>query len=222
MARDKKPFVGTNDSQHLEEMTVVVFKFKGGAESMQKGFESVNNAIAALGPSHAGHQRTVVQRTSAQVALPPTDNGNVIDAEVEEPAEETIQVDEQATAQESANDGKPPKKPLAPKQSFLSDFNLAPAGVPAWREFAAEKSPQTENNKFLVASLWTQVHGGVDPFTGNHLFTCFRAMDWKTQIDMTQPLRQMKSKKSYYENPSHGKWRLTGIGVEAANGIAKQ
>ena len=28
-------------------------------------------------------------------------------------------------------------------------------------------------------------HGGADPFTGRHLFTAFRAMEWKTQADMT-------------------------------------
>lgn len=41
-------------------------------------------------------------------------------------------------------------------------------------------------------------------------------MEWKTQSDMTQPMRLLKSKKSYFENPSSGKWRLTGIGLEAA------
>jgi len=221
MVRDKKIFVGSNDGPQQEEMTVVVFKFKGGAESMQKGFEAVNNAIAALGPSHAGHQRTIVQRPPTQAALPSGASGKVIDAEVEEPVDETMQPDEEGTAPEPANDDKP-KKPLAPKQNFLSDFNLAPVGVPAWKEFAAEKDPQIENNKFLVASLWIQTHGAVDPFTGNHLFTCFRAMEWKTQVDMTQPLRQMKSSKSYYDNPSRGKWKLTGIGVEAANAVVKQ
>ena len=220
MARDKKFFPATNDTQPPEEMTVVVFKFKGGSESMQKGFEAVNNAIASLGPAHANHQRTIVQRTSPQVALPTEGNGKIIDTETEDPPE-APPPEEEAASPEPSDDGKP-KKPLAPKQSFLSDFNLSPAGMPAWKDFAAEKAPQTENNKFLIASLWTQTHGGVDPFTGNHLFTCFRAMDWKTQVDMTQPLRAMKSKKSYYDNPSHGKWRLTGIGIEAANDIVKK
>ena len=61
--------------------------------------------------------------------------------------------------------------------------------MPSWKDFATEKNPQTETDKFLVASLWTQTHGAADPFTGGHLFTCFRAMDWKTQVDMIQPLR---------------------------------
>jgi hypothetical protein len=220
MARNKPPVSGSPEPQQ-EEMTVVVFKFKGGAESMQKGFDAVNSAIAALGPAPgAHHQRTVVQRTPAQIAPPPP-NGHVIDAEHEDVVDETEAEEvEQETAAPATN-GRP-KKPLAPKQSFMNDFNLAPAGAPSWKDFATQKNPATETDKFLVASLWTQTHGAADPFTGGHLFTCFRAMNWTTQVDMIQPLRQMKSKKSYYENPERGKWKLTvGVGVPAAEAVGK-
>lgn len=151
--------------------------------------------------------------------LPPA-QGAVINAQHKDVAEET---DAEEIAPETAvqSDNGKPKKPPAPKQNFLSDFSLAPARETSWKDYAAEKSPQTENDKFIIASAWIQTLGGVDPFTGSHLFTCFRAMEWKTQVDMIQPLRQLKSKKSYYENPSRGKWKLTGIGLEAANAIVK-
>jgi hypothetical protein len=104
----------------------------------------------------------------------------------------------------------------------MNDFNLSPNGVPSWNEYATEKNPQTVDDKFIVASAWIQTHGGTDPFTGSHLFTCFRAMDWKTQVDMTQPLRKLKSDKSWYENSSFGKWRLTGIGLTATQNVGKE
>ena len=87
MARDKKPVFGSPEPQQ-EEMTVVVVKFKGGAESMQKGFDAVNSAIAALGPSQPNHHpRVTVQRPAAQ--LPPApQNGHVIDAEHEDIVED--------------------------------------------------------------------------------------------------------------------------------------
>ena len=218
MARDKKPFAGSPEQQQ-EEMTVVVFKFKGGAESMQKGFDAVNSAIAALGPSHPHTPRVVVQRQPAQIA--PLQNGHVVDAVHEDVVDETEAEEVEHETPTPAANGKP-KKPLAPKQSFLGDFNLTPAGAPSWKDFATGKNAQTETDKFLVASLWIQTSGGVDPFTGSHLFTCFRAMDWKTQVDMVQPLRQLKSKKSYYERTGHGKWRLTaGAGVPAAEAVGK-
>ena len=39
---------------------------------------------------------------------------------------------------------------------------------------------------------------------------------------VTQPLRKLKSDKSWYENPSFGKWRLTGIGLTAAQNVGKE
>jgi hypothetical protein len=120
------------------------------------------------------------------------------------------------------NDGKAKKSPATPKHGFLGDFNLSPDNVPSLKDYCAEKDPQNDTDKFLVASAWIQTHGGVNPFNGNHLFTCFRAMGWKTQADMVQPLRASKHKKSFYENPSRGEWRLTSIGLEAAENLKKE
>jgi hypothetical protein len=39
---------------------------------------------------------------------------------------------------------------------------------------------------------------------------------------MTQPLRALKSKKSYYENPGSGQWKLTAIGLTAAENVDKE
>jgi hypothetical protein len=115
-----------------------------------------------------------------------------------------------------------PKKPIGPKHKYLPDFNLSPDGEQAWTEFAEDKPAEQEQDKFLLAGLWLMEHGGADPFTGDHLFTCFRAMNWKTQVDMVQPLRLQKNKKSHYENPSQGKWRLTQIGLDAARKVGKE
>lgn len=150
--------------------------------------------------------------------LPPAipQNGNLFSAEIDEP--EVKSLDSPAEGGPAVSSAAPkPRKPY----TFMSDFNLAPDGVPSLKEYCAAKGAQSDNDKFLVASAWIQTHGGTDPFTGNHLFTVFRAMEWKTQTDMTQPLRRLKSEKSYFENPGGGKWRLTGIGLEAAERIGK-
>src|SRR5581483_12465615 len=82
MAQKKPAFLGPDPPQ--EEMTVVVVKFKGGPESMQKGFDAVNNAILALGPAQQTNQRVIVQRTSAAQLPPGTPQSvQVLDAEIE-------------------------------------------------------------------------------------------------------------------------------------------
>jgi hypothetical protein len=200
-----------------EEMTVVVVKFKGGPESMQKGFDAVNNAIASLGAGAPVHQRVSASRASAQLPPAASQDGHVLNPEIVEPEDEDP--DTAPDARLPANSGAAPKPRKA--YTFMSDFNLAPDGVPSLKDYCAGKTIKTDNDKFLVASAWIQTHGGVNPFSGRHLFTVFRAMDWKTQADMTQPMRRLKSEKSYFENPSSGKWRLTGIGLEAADKIGE-
>jgi hypothetical protein len=68
-------------------------------------------------------------------------------------------------------------------------------------------------------------HGGADPFTPNHVYTCFQAMGsasgWKTQTDVMQPIRLMKSKKNLFANPERGTWRLTQPGLDAAEAVGK-
>jgi hypothetical protein len=216
MAREKKPVRGADEPQQQEEMTVLVLKFKGGSQSLQKGFDAVSQAINALGPGPQNSHRVAVQRSPAQIA---TGNGEAMDIEPETPTDDTEE--EIDDTQQDNGAPKPKKQQTAPKYTFMNDFNLAPPGLPSLTEYCNQKNPQTENDKFLVASAWIQTHGGVDPFTGSHLFTAFRAMEWKTQVDMTQPLRFMKSKKSYYDNPSFGKWKLTAIGLTAAENVGR-
>src|ERR1035438_7851220 len=143
MAREKKPAYGPVDPQQ-EEITFIVVKFKGGSESMQKGFDAVNNAIAALGPVQQNNQRVIVQRPPAQ--LPPASaNGSVIDAETQDiPNENEVEELAPETAA-PANGNLKPKKQAGPKQSFLTDFNLAPDNVKSWTDFAAEKNPDRKS-----------------------------------------------------------------------------
>src|SRR5947209_5274119 len=82
MARDNcnKSARGADDPQEQEEMTVVILRFKGSGHSLQKGFDAVSQAAAALGPSQPQTvQRVYTQRPPAQIqpAAP-----EVLDAEM--------------------------------------------------------------------------------------------------------------------------------------------
>jgi hypothetical protein len=224
MAREKRPAHG-DEPQQQEEMTVVVLKFKGGSQSLQKGFDAVSQAIASLGPAHHNSHRSVVQRQPAQ--LPPG-NGQVLDAEPADlngngagPGEDTGDaVDAEAAVSAKAKKAWEPRK-----YKFLTDFNLSPDGVPSLRQFCTDTNPQSENEKYLVVSAWLMQHGGADPFTPDHIYTCFQAMGsalgWKTQVDVMQPIRLMKSKKNLFANPDRGTWRLTQPGLDAAAAVGK-
>jgi hypothetical protein len=101
----------------------------------------------------------------------------------------------------------------------MNDLNLSPDGKTGWKAHAAAKNPDGFNERLLVASAWLQTEGGREYYAGGELFTCFRAMEWTTQADMTNTMRKLKSTKSYYDNPEYGKWRLTQVGLDAAAAI---
>lgn len=86
MARDKKAARGRDEPQVQEEMTVIVMRFTGSSQSLQKGFDAVSQALSALGPGSS----VVVQRQPPQ--LQPGD-GVAIDAEAQHPAEESTDGD---------------------------------------------------------------------------------------------------------------------------------
>src|SRR5690348_9741506 len=73
MARDKnKAFPGPEEQ---EEMTVVILRFKGGGETLRKGFDTVSQALAALGPPAPVGRRLLAARQDAQALVNGTDSG---------------------------------------------------------------------------------------------------------------------------------------------------
>jgi hypothetical protein len=202
--KDKTPRLG--DEQ--EEMTVVILRFKGGGETLRKGFDTVSQALNALVPTSA--PRLPVTRIEEPVAASydsGTDSGRV-DLEAE------------AESDDNNNGSDPTRERSARKHSsprFLSDFNLSPEGQMAWKEYATDKNPQTLSVKYLVAGAWLTLHGGQQVFTARHVFTCFRAMGWEEQRDFSQPMRHMKASKSYFDVPKRGQWKMGSLGMDAVN-----
>jgi hypothetical protein len=206
--RGSVPPVGP-DAQ--EEMTVFVLRIKGSGDTLRKGFDALNHAVAALGTGQAAV--TTVKRLSdaqGKVELP------------EDPELETVQADEEddvvtIDAPAASGNGKPRS---VSKPKFLDTFDLSVSDKP-WKEFAAQYSPKSDNERYLLAALWVTENAGTPEFGTNHIFTLFRAVKWNEQVDFSQPIRYMKSKNSYFEHPSAKTWKLTQIGLDAARAVAK-
>jgi hypothetical protein len=195
-------------------MTVVVMHFKGAGETLRKGFDTVSQAIAALGQPAVPQRRLAPRGEQGVPEVGNNGNSDLGDLDNEAALEQASE----STSQPEGSDG--PRRYSTPK--FLSAYDLDGDGV-KWKDYAAKKSPKTDNEKYLVASLWLTKHGGQETFTVSHVFTCFRAMEnWGQQKDFTQPLRVMQRDKSYFDRPERGKWKLTQPGKDAAEAIGNQ
>jgi len=101
----------------------------------------------------------------------------------------------------------------------LSDLDLTRGDVP-FKEFCTQKNPKGDNEKYLVIATWFHKYGGLDTISTDHIFTGYQTMSWKSnQRDVGQPLRFMKKKRSYFENPEKNTWKITHVGLAAAEQI---
>jgi hypothetical protein len=161
-------------------MTVVVLRLKGAGDTLKKGFDALTAAFNSLGPAPQ-----VIKHVNG--SSPKQLNGGSSSQEVAEEYIEDDDVDEELESAPVAAPAKPtPSQRSKPK--FLNDFDLSVSDEP-WTEFANASSPKTENEKYLVASLWITENAGIAEFGITHVFTCFRAMKWKEQTDFSQPMR---------------------------------
>jgi hypothetical protein len=191
-----------------EEMTVIVLQFKGSRDSLTKGFDAVAHALAAIRPT-ALPGRALPAKLKQLIA---EDAGDDQDTESEDEAEELIS-DAVPRAAKRTNDA--PKKRASPKFDPTLDLNQGD-GLKA---YCNARNPSNDNERYLVAAAWLAEQGGRPKFKASDMFTCFRGMSWGEQKDFTQPMRQLKAKRSYFNALGKGEWELTGLGLGAAKAI---
>ncbi len=214
MARDKtKPLRGSDEQ---EEMTVVILRFKGGGESLQKGFDTVSQALAALGSPSLPERKTSPSLPGKQADTPHDGkNGNTSKTsrdEIEGEFEEVVEDNSEEVQQRSGGNRKYSK----PKFDGALDLDV---GDTTFKDYCEEKRPSTDTDKYLVAAAWLKKHGGHATFTASQIFTCFRAMNWPEQKDFMQPVRLMMKNKSYFEKKGRLDWAITTVGFKAAEAV---
>ncbi len=210
MGRNTRVPASSNVPDNSEEMTVVILRVKGGGDTVKKGFEALTSAFASLGVPTG----TIKQGNGK----PPKQLNAAIQTEDEDDDTPEMEEDEAETTIEASVNSTPASAKPRSKPKFLTDFDLN-AGDVNWRDFAALKTPKSDPEKYLLAALWITEKANLPEFTVNHIFSCFRAATWSEQVDFSQPIRQMKLKKSYFSNPSSKVWKLTQPGLDAARAI---
>lgn len=204
MPRDKTKTQARQDDQGT--MTAIIVQLKDNDETLQKGFDALKTAFASLGngvrtTNGRGHVETITNN-----------QGQLAAGDEEEETDEDS--DYEAIDAPVASNGKPKQKT---QLKFLKDMDFN-AGSEPWKTFAARKNPTHDTEKYLVAAEWVSEVAGIKEFKVNHIFSCFRMMEWAQQKDFSQPMRHMKSKKSYFHNDKRN-WSLTTVGLEAAQKI---
>jgi hypothetical protein len=137
---------------------------------------------------------------------------------------EEVEDNDTQSAVESMPQAETPKRtrtwtPTRPK--VLSNIDLASDRT--FRSFAAEKNPQTNLDKFLVVAAWFKLHRNTDSITTNHVYTCFRHIEWSCDIkDFNQPLRSLKSDQLMNAGQNKGAYAINHLGLDRVDKLGKK
>jgi hypothetical protein len=196
------------EEEQQDEMTVVILRYKGNSQTLQKGFDTVSQALMAIG----GQPPALPARRPQSLPAVHTNGNDAIERD------ETL-IDTPKEAAPEAPRSSRAAGTWSRKPKFNSKLDFTGNGKP-WKAFAAEKNPQADNDKYLIAALWLQEHAKIEPFTASDIFSCFRTMEWKELEDFTYPMRYLRQTKSYFDIPKRGQWKLNQHGVEAAKAFS--
>lgn len=152
----------------------------------------------------------IVQRVVAPAALKAPDaNGNGHDLEQESEQEDEVVEVAPAAARQSRQST--PRKPAATPNIIDMDMDADVSLV----DFVQGKDAKSNHKRFLIAAAWLKEHRGIDAVNQDHIYTCYRKLDWPTNIaDFAQPLRELKTRK-FFTTPERGMYAINHIGLDA-------
>jgi len=116
---------------------------------------------------------------------------------------------------------KPTAKPRRPAKRKVVEMDLA--SDVSLRSFSEQYPPQTDQDRFLVALLYLKENrADIDAITGDHLYTCFRHMEWRSGAkDFTQPLRTLKKDQFVDAGDSRGTYVINHVGEDRVKKLAE-
>jgi len=129
-----------------------------------------------------------------------------LDGEVDEAVDELV---EETEISSQPPKQRVPRKPAAMPKVLEFDID----SEPSLASFVAKTNPTSNHKRYLVIAAWFHLHRKLDAVTADHIYTCFRHLNWPLGIaDFAQPLRELKHKQ-YFTTPEAGKYAINQLGL---------
>lgn len=120
-----------------------------------------------------------------------------------------------------------PRKPREQRQrrvvspEVVTDLDLNTD--PSWLEFAGQANPSVEIDKFLVVAEWCKRHRGIREISANHVFTCFKRIQWSTnKADFGSTLRACKHRKFMGSGTERSFYVINHLGSSRVDDLIKK
>lgn len=132
-----------------------------------------------------------------------------------------------ATASNGGNNPPAAGKKSSSRKSKPSGVNpdkaleLAPAGKQSFADFAAEKQPSTQIEKYTVCVYWMLNIADYQKATIAQIVTCYHAMNWALPADVRNTASQA-GKKEFDNSAGLDDIKLSSLGRNLVLGLPKQ
>jgi hypothetical protein len=193
------------------------FDMDGGADALAEGLKSLAIAISRGGPvapssrglnaPKAAPSTTVVESAQEELQFLP---------EVPDALGGTEEVESgSSVASDVIERPRPRRTPRTP--NVLNNIDIK-AGKVALADFVKQMNPQSVHDKFAVIAVWLKEQHDLPEITGDHIYTCFRLLDWPAPDDVDQRLREIKHGKKWFDKgDSKGGYKINIVGLNAVH-----
>jgi hypothetical protein len=193
------------------------FDMDGGTDALAEGLKSLATAISRGAP--------IPQPSRTLSAPKPAPTSTLVESPQEElqfPAEEadSLRATEEIDSVSSVSNEvmERPRVRRAPRTpNVLNNIDIT-AGQLSLAEFVKQKNPQSVHEKFGVIAAWLKEQHNLPEITGDHIYTCFRLLDWPAPDDVDQRLREIKHGKKWFDKgDGKGGYKINIVGLNAVH-----
>jgi hypothetical protein len=117
-----------------------------------------------------------------------------------------------ATKNSKAAGKKPKGAKLADSPSLVKDLNLAPKGKTSFADFIEKLKPKVGPERYAACVYWLHSEGGVQTITPNHIFTCFKQLNWRRPGNLRKQIILAASRSGWLNTANTDDIKLTPQG----------
>ena len=96
--------------------------------------------------------------------------------------------------------------------SIVRDLNLKPKGKDSFDKFAAQKKPNSNQHRCVVAVYYLRHELDLSPITVDHVYTCFKHMQWRVPSSLANTMAYVASVFGWLDTRNMADIKMTTIG----------
>jgi len=104
------------------------------------------------------------------------------------------------------------QKKAGSSPTIVADLNLRPKGVKSLHDFISEKKPSDDGERYACFVYYLSTIRKIDKISHDHIFTCFREMQWKVP-NIDSGLNNTKTRKGWITSRARDNVTLSRTGL---------